>query len=78
MFTREFVSPICVASIALRLADCGVLYGAAFQGGNTSFQGEADGSNPAAGLIDVTGTLYGTTSAGGASNNGTVFELSLR
>jgi len=36
----------------------------------------ADGLNPYAGLIlDKTGNLYGTTYSGGASNNGTVFEL---
>lgn len=45
-----------------------------------SFQGEADGAYPAAGLIDVNGTLYGTTSAGGGSANcsggcGTIFSI---
>src|SRR5258708_7184358 len=36
-----------------------------------------DGAFPDAGLIlDTAGNLYGTTSNGGASNNGTVFELS--
>ena len=42
-----------------------------------TFTGGADGATPAAGLIlsDTTGTLYGTTSAGGASNFGTVFEI---
>ncbi len=35
-----------------------------------------DGATPYAGLImDGSGNLYGTTSYGGASNNGTVFEL---
>ena len=42
-------------------------------------QGRSDGSFPSAGLIDVKGTLYGTTSAGGAySDNGgagTVFSV---
>jgi uncharacterized repeat protein (TIGR03803 family) len=38
--------------------------------------GTGDGSAPQAGLVmDATGNLYGTTSAGGASGNGTVFEL---
>ena len=42
-----------------------------------TFAGGADGSNPQAGLIlDASGNLYGTTSAGGASGNGTVFKLS--
>ncbi len=42
-----------------------------------SFAGGAtDGSDPQAGLaMDGSGNLYGTTSAGGASGNGTVFEL---
>jgi uncharacterized repeat protein (TIGR03803 family) len=34
-----------------------------------------DGVEPAAGLVDVSGTLYGTTSAGGAYNSGTVFSV---
>jgi uncharacterized repeat protein (TIGR03803 family) len=37
----------------------------------------ADGQSPQGGLaIDTRGNLYGTTVAGGASNQGTVFELS--
>jgi uncharacterized repeat protein (TIGR03803 family) len=40
------------------------------------FQGGSDGSSPNGGLImDSTGALYGTTAAGGTSNNGTVFKL---
>jgi len=39
--------------------------------------GNSDGANPAARLIfDKAGNLYGTTSAGGTNNQGTVFELS--
>ena len=38
--------------------------------------GTSDGSDPQAGLVmDASKNLYGTTSAGGASGNGTVFEL---
>lgn len=41
-----------------------------------SFDGGADGANPAAPLvIDAANVLYGTTAAGGASNQGTVFSL---
>jgi uncharacterized repeat protein (TIGR03803 family) len=40
-----------------------------------SFATPYDGSNPAASLIDVKGTLYGTTSKGGAYGGGTVFTL---
>jgi uncharacterized repeat protein (TIGR03803 family) len=41
-----------------------------------SFTGSGDGEYPIAGLIDVSGTLYGTTPAGGANDGGTVFALS--
>jgi uncharacterized repeat protein (TIGR03803 family) len=41
-----------------------------------SFGYGTDGSLPRAGLIDVDGTLYGTTSAGGTQGNGTVFSIS--
>jgi uncharacterized repeat protein (TIGR03803 family) len=42
-----------------------------------SFQGPPDGILPQAGLVaDAAGNLYGTTINGGASNCGTVFELS--
>ena len=34
-----------------------------------------DGSQPAEGVIDANGTLYGTTYVGGADNGGTVFSL---
>ena len=40
------------------------------------FAGSADGTIPRAGLIDVNGTLYGTTSRGGQNNYGTVFSIS--
>jgi uncharacterized repeat protein (TIGR03803 family) len=34
-----------------------------------------DGTHPAADLIDVEGTLYGTTASGGSKNAGTVFSI---
>jgi uncharacterized repeat protein (TIGR03803 family) len=41
-----------------------------------SFTGGGDGSSPFAGLVfDTSGSLYGTTSAGGAGGYGTVFTL---
>jgi uncharacterized repeat protein (TIGR03803 family) len=41
-----------------------------------NFSGGSDGSQPFGGLIfDSAGNLYGTTSQGGASNVGTVYEL---
>lgn len=41
-----------------------------------SFGGSADGAYPVAGLIDVNGTLYGTTEEGGQNGAGTVFGMS--
>jgi uncharacterized repeat protein (TIGR03803 family) len=41
-----------------------------------SFQNNGtDGVRPSAGLIDVGGTLYGTTTSGGANDHGTVFAI---
>jgi hypothetical protein len=47
-----------------------------------SFQGGADGAYPTGGLIDVAGTLYGTTAGGGYTGSicggdgcGTVFAV---
>jgi len=42
-----------------------------------SFGSGADGEYPIASLIDVKGTLYGTTEEGGTYGGGTVFSLSL-
>lgn len=39
------------------------------------FAGGTDGSDPEAGLINVNGTLYGTTTEGGNSDRGTVFSI---
>ncbi len=36
----------------------------------------SDGSAPAASLLDVRGTLYGTTSGGGTCGHGTIFSIS--
>ena len=41
-----------------------------------TFTGKPDGAQPSSGLIrDTAGNLYGTTSAGGATGQGTVFKL---
>lgn len=40
-----------------------------------SFSGKPDGVGPWAALLDVNGTLYGTTQAGGTSGYGTVFAI---
>ena len=40
-----------------------------------SFGSGFDGVNPYAGLINVKGTLYGTTRGGGPNKSGTVFSI---
>ncbi|MGA8532717.1 MAG: choice-of-anchor tandem repeat GloVer-containing protein [Candidatus Tumulicola sp.] len=40
-----------------------------------SFGSGGDGATPLSGLIDVKGTLYGTTAYGGINGNGTVFAI---
>lgn len=40
-----------------------------------SFSGSGDGLNPAAGVIDISGTLYGTTEQGGTAGTGTVYKF---
>ena len=37
--------------------------------------GTSDGANPQGGVVSIGGTLYGTTSAGGANGDGTVFAI---
>jgi uncharacterized repeat protein (TIGR03803 family) len=42
-----------------------------------AFQGGADGANPVGGVtVDALGNVYGTTTAGGTTNDGIVFQLS--
>jgi uncharacterized repeat protein (TIGR03803 family) len=40
-----------------------------------AFSGGSDGAIPYAGLVNLNGTLYGTTLRGGANNAGTVFAI---
>ena len=42
---------------------------------HTFLNGSSDGGNPDAALVDVNGTLYGTTESGGAYGGGTVFSI---
>jgi uncharacterized repeat protein (TIGR03803 family) len=58
---------------------CGTVFSISTTGNEKvlySFTGGSDGAAPYAGLIDVKGTLYGTTSAGGSGGAGTVFRIS--
>lgn len=58
---------------------CGTVYSVTTSGSEHvlySFAGGADGATPLAGLINVNGTLYGTTASGGPYyNSGTVFSI---
>ena len=61
-------------------AGCGIIFSVAPRTGKESvlyaFQKNgADGTNPDAGLVDVHGTLFGTTQLGGTSDAGTVFSV---
>lgn len=59
-------------------AGCGIVFSVTTTGTEKvlhSFGAGSDGTNPQAGLTDVNGTLYGTTSSGGTHNQGTVFAL---
>lgn len=57
---------------------CGTVFAITTSGQETvlyNFLSGADGAAPNDGLIDVNGTLYGTTGGGGSSNAGTVFSI---
>jgi uncharacterized repeat protein (TIGR03803 family) len=58
---------------------CGVVYSITTSGSEKvlyRFKGGSDGGNPLASLVEVNGTLYGTTRGGGAHGFGTVFRIS--
>jgi uncharacterized repeat protein (TIGR03803 family) len=75
--TTEFGGAYCVSQ-----GGCGTVFKLSATGTETvlySFKGgTTDGANPLYGnlLMDSAGNLYGTTSAGGPSNDGTVFKIS--
>ncbi|MGB6522944.1 MAG: choice-of-anchor tandem repeat GloVer-containing protein, partial [Candidatus Cybelea sp.] len=58
---------------------CGTVFKIARSGAETMLHsfagGSGDGEEPNAGLININGTLYGTTAFGGANGDGTVFSL---
>jgi uncharacterized repeat protein (TIGR03803 family) len=57
---------------------CGTVYTISTSGSEKilySFGEKPDGAHPYAALIDVKGTLYGTTAAGGSSDYGTVYSI---
>jgi uncharacterized repeat protein (TIGR03803 family) len=57
---------------------CGTVFKVTLSGAEAvlySFSGAPDGSGPDAGLLNVNGTLYGTTFFGGTAGEGTVFAI---
>ncbi|MGB6520103.1 MAG: choice-of-anchor tandem repeat GloVer-containing protein [Candidatus Cybelea sp.] len=60
------------------LSGCGTVFAVTTSGRETVLHrfGSGDGVNPVGGLIDVNGTLYGTTSEGGTYYDGTVYSIS--
>jgi uncharacterized repeat protein (TIGR03803 family) len=57
---------------------CGTVFKLTLSGAETvlhSFTGEPDGFGPEYGLLNVNGTLYGTTANGGTNGDGTVFAI---
>jgi uncharacterized repeat protein (TIGR03803 family) len=57
---------------------CGTIFSITPSGAETvlhSFGANPDGAEPYAGLVQLSGMLYGTTSYGGTSGHGTVFAL---
>ena len=58
--------------------DSGTVFAVSTQGTESvlhRFGESSDGKDPSAGLLNVHGTLYGTTASGGAYGDGTVFAL---
>jgi uncharacterized repeat protein (TIGR03803 family) len=58
---------------------CGTVYRVSTSGKESvlhNFQGNQDGESPQGNLLSVNGLLYGTTSAGGPPNQGTIFKVS--
>lgn len=57
---------------------CGVVYSLTPSGDEKivyRFAGGSDGQVPESGLIDVSGTLYGTTAGGGSGSAGTIYSI---
>lgn len=58
--------------------NCGTVFAMDLSGNEKvlhSFEGSPDGNYPSATLLNLKGTLYGTTDFGGASGDGTVFTI---
>jgi uncharacterized repeat protein (TIGR03803 family) len=58
--------------------NCGTVFRVTTSGSESvlyAFKGSPDGGDPTAGLIDVNGSLYGTTNTGGQNNGGTAYRI---
>jgi len=67
-------SAIALATTRSHHASSGWSYKVLFKFG---YSHGTHGTHPVAPLLDVNGTLYGTTAQGGASGDGTVFSISV-
>ena len=76
--TTEYGGKYCLAHSE---GGCGTVFKITADGTERilhNFTGPPDGSSPQGGLVEVNGTLYGTTDSGGANGGGTVFSITLR
>lgn len=81
--TTESGGKGCPNYYGFKVVGCGTVFEVSTSGNESvlyRFKGPPDAMSPHAGLLDVNGTLYGTTSIGGvntcgSTNCGTVFEL---
>jgi uncharacterized repeat protein (TIGR03803 family) len=75
--TTQFGGPGKCKTGSGHRSGCGTVFAITTSGAETvlrSFEG-GNGESPLAGLLDINGTLYGTTSQGGKHRSGTVFAI---
>jgi uncharacterized repeat protein (TIGR03803 family) len=68
----------CITSYGTSYEGCGTVYSLSIRGAEKimhRFAGGRDGAQPQAGLLNVNGALYGTTTVGGVGNGGTIYRL---
>jgi len=75
--TTEYGGKYCLAHSE---GGCGTVFKITADGAERilhNFAGSPDGASPQGGLVEVNGTLYGTTDSAGANGGGTVFSITL-
>src|SRR5207253_2144714 len=76
---KPFLLPALIAALglmpAVRVTAQAFTVLHTFSSASGSNEANGDGANPSAGLILSNNTLYGTASAGGSSDHGTVFAV---